>query len=129
MRILTFLSFVSLMVLTACVEDYDIAEVAPAEHLESGEHAGHDHEDGESCEESAHTGDEDGADIHSEMHDEHAGGPSGHAHAAGNRNHGTQWFFNQPWAAPFIWGKLARDGAVFLALAAVLFFVTGRRKR
>lgn len=120
-----------LLVSSACTTDYDIAEVAPEEHLnsDSDEHAGHDHAPGEPCTESEH------ADITSNhetstIDEEREAAHSGHAHGAGNRNHGTQWFFNQPWAAPFIWGKLLRDSLIFLILAVGIFLLTGgRRKR
>jgi len=121
MKLLTAFCILSLLVFSGCIEDYDVAEVAPEEHL----HTEHQHEHGETCEECDNPVEQAGEEV------QHAGGssPSGHNHAAGSRNHGTQWFFNQPWAAPFIWGKLARDGAVFLVLACVIFFVTGRKKR
>lgn len=113
-----FILFISLVLLAfvGCRTDYDIADVAPAEFLESGEHHHDEHTDGE-------TGDEHSIDEHVEA--SHAG----HNHAAGTRNHGTQWFFNQPWAAPFIWRKLFRDAVVFLALAIAIFFITGRKRK
>ena len=53
-----------------------------------------------------------------------------HLHEAGQRNHGTEWFFNQPWAARFIWGKMVRDSVILIALAAgILFLSRYRRKR
>lgn len=100
-----------LMIAAGCVEDYDVAEVAPAEHLDEE----HDH----------HYEDE----HHDEDVDPDHSAPSGHSHGAGVRNHGTQWFFNQPWAARFIWGKLVRDAVIFLALGGILFYLTGRKRR
>jgi hypothetical protein len=47
-------------------------------------------------------------------------------HDAGERNHGTGWFFNQPWAATFIWSKIVRDTVILLVLAAVVFLVSDR---
>lgn len=111
---LVFLSF------TGCRTDYDIADVAPEEHLESGAH--HDHHAHETEHDHDHS-------FGEEMEEAHEGGPSGHAHSAGNRNHGTQWFFNQPWAAPFVWGKLFRDALIFLTLAAIILLATGRRRK
>ncbi|MCD4707106.1 MAG: hypothetical protein K8S62_05150 [Candidatus Sabulitectum sp.] len=119
--------------LTGCRTDYDIADVAPEEHLHSEDH---DHADGETCEESesdhSHGHSNETGHAHSvneEMEEAHAGGPSGHAHDAGDRNHGTQWFFNQPWAATFIWKKLFRDALIFLTLAVGIFLATGRRRK
>jgi hypothetical protein len=95
--------------LAGCGEriDYDAAEVAPEEHMYGpGEHAHHHHagHPGESAEEMT--------------------GARGHVHAAGVRNHGTVWFFNQPWAARFIWGKMLRDSAILVALALGLLAVS-----
>ncbi|MFO7949613.1 MAG: hypothetical protein R6U36_04510 [Candidatus Fermentibacteraceae bacterium] len=95
--------------------DYDIAEVAPDEHL-SGEHGNH-HQGHD------HGGDDVERDISGAVENRHH-------HEPGVRNHGTQWFFNQPWAAPFIWDKIVRDSVILLVLAAaVLLFsrLTGRR--
>lgn len=102
-----------------CMEDYDVEEVAPHEHLETeacDHHHDHEHD---------HHDDHQDAEVHTGIED----GPSGHSHGAGERNHGTGWFFNQPWAAPFIWGKLLRDAGVFLVLAAAIFMATGKRGR
>jgi len=119
MKLLCFLLMISAILMCGCYEDYDVEEVAPSEHLVSTE--GHDCSDDEPGEHSPidETSPEASVPGHS----------SGHSHGVGERNHGTQWFFNQPWAAPFIWGKLARDGSVFLALSVVIFLVSGRRKR
>ena len=81
--ILTILTlFSTLLLFTGCQTDYDIADVASAEFLDSEEHVSHDHDnsDGECVEES-----------HEELsvEDSHAG----HDHASGTSNHGTQWFF------------------------------------
>ncbi|MCK5133935.1 MAG: hypothetical protein KAR40_17520 [Candidatus Sabulitectum sp.] len=113
--------FIVFSVGSGCRTDYDIADVAPEEHLESEDHHDHDH-DHEHENEHEHSIDE-------EMEEAHAEGPSGHVHGAGERNHGTQWFFNQPWAAPFIWGKLFRDALTFLFLAVGIFLVTRRRRK
>jgi hypothetical protein len=114
----------ALLALSGCVEDYDVAEVAPGEHLDQEHH----HEEGDYCEECHDDHDHAHADEEEVLHSGDAT-PSGHSHGAGVRNHGTQWFFNQPWAARFIWGKLARDGAIFLLLAGIIFFLSGRRRR
>ncbi|MCK5785575.1 MAG: hypothetical protein KAH54_03340 [Candidatus Sabulitectum sp.] len=126
----TIIPVFALLVLSACSTDYDVTEVAPAEHLVTDEHAGHDHAPGEPCYET---------DIESEqpltgeettsIDEEREAAHAGHAHDEGDRNHGTQWFFNQPWAAPFIWGKLVRDSLVFLALAVGIFFATRKRSK
>lgn len=42
-------------------------------------------------------------------------------HEAGHVCSETRWFFTQPWAAEWFWGKLLRDCFVLLALAV---FVT-----
>ncbi len=116
----------TLLLFTGCQTDYDITDVAPADFLDSEEHAphdcdiDHDHSDGECEEESPEE-----LPLDDHVEDSHAG----HDHAPGTRNHGTQWFFNQPWAAPFIWKKLFRDGGIFLALAVAVFFISGRRRK
>lgn len=110
----------ALLVFASCQTDYDVAEVAPSEHLDVEHPAGPEQAEDETCEEcdSEHSIDE-------QVEDSHAG----HNHAQGSRNHGTQWFFNQPWAAPFIWGKLFRDAAIFLVLAVAVFIISGRKRR
>jgi len=55
-----------------------------------------------------------------------------HEHDAGQRNHGTEWLFNQPWAASFIWPKMARDTVILIVLAAAVLTLSnilGRRRR
>ena len=113
-RIVSMILLFILLVFTACRTDYDIAEVAPSEYLDE------EHTECELSEESEseHSIDEQAEESH-----------AGHDHAGGTRNHGTQWFFNQPWAAPFIWGKLFRDAAIFLALAVAIFFISGRKRK
>lgn len=105
---------------TACRTDYDIAEVAPSVHLDEEHHTADEHAE---CEDHEESDSEHAVDEHVE--ESHAG----HNHAVGSRNHGTQWFFNQPWAAPFIWGKLFRDAAIFLVLAAAVFIISGRKRK
>lgn len=114
--------FSTLLLFTGCQTDYDIADVASAEFLDSEEHVSHDHDnsDGECVEESHEE-----LSVNDHVEDSHAG----HDHAPGASNHGTQWFFNQPWAAPFIWKKLFRDGGIFLALAVAVFIISGRRRK
>jgi hypothetical protein len=118
-RLFQAVALLALLASAGCRTDYDIQEVAPTVFIESSGHDEHSH----SAEEPA-VNDEDEASVDEHMEESHAG----HVHSAGDRNHGTQWFFNQPWAAPFIWGKLLRDALIFLVLAAALFVVTGRRK-
>lgn len=123
MRSLTLFLLPIILFTSGCVEDYDVSEVAPASHLDEEQHAGH--EDSDTCEECEDGHSREGADVLQAGSES----PSGHSHGAGVRNHGTQWFFNQPWAAPFIWGKLARDGLIFLVLAGIIITVTGWRRR
>lgn len=120
--LILILTILTLLLFTGCQTDYDIADVASADFLDSEEHASHDHDnsDGE-CVEESH--EELSVDDYAE--DSHAG----HDHAPGTSNHGTQWFFNQPWAAPFIWKKLFRDGVIFLALAVAVLIISGRRRK
>lgn len=51
-----------------------------------------------------------------------------HAHAPGEICSDTWWFFTQPWAARWYWGKLLRDGIVLLALASLVTVVSRRRE-
>ena len=54
-----------------------------------------------------------------------------HLHGEGVRNHGTEWFFNQPWAASFVWGKMLRDSVILILLAAGLLLlprIRGKRR-
>lgn len=104
-----------LLLPAGCRTDYDIEEVAPSEHLDEEQaHDDHDH----LLEEHDHE-------------DEDAGltGSDRHVHESGERNHGTEWFFNQPWAASFIWGKMLRDSLILLVLAAAITILSGRRSR
>ncbi|GEM_PF-6535173 len=48
-------------------------------------------------------------------------------HEAGNVCSETRWFFTQPWAAEWFWGKLLRDCFVLLALAGFVVLVSRRR--
>lgn len=121
MKIVLILAVTLVIFSSGCLEDYDVAEVAPAEYLDQEHHHEHD----ETCTEC----DEGHGESVDGIQQAGSSTPSGHNHAAGIRNHGTQWFFNQPWAAPFIWGKLARDGGIFLGLACLIFFLTGRKRR
>lgn len=57
---------------------------------------------------------------------EDGGSPEICLHDAGERNHGTGWFFNQPWAATFIWSKILRDAVILLVLAVVVLLVSDR---
>jgi hypothetical protein len=52
-----------------------------------------------------------------------------HVHQPGVRNHGTEWFFDQPWAARFVWGKMIRDAVILLALAGVILVLSGLYRR
>jgi hypothetical protein len=122
MKYLVLLS-VCFLFLAGCFDrlDYDIEEVAPAEFLSTEDE--HDHE---TCtiDEHDHDHQEAGqaAPLDSttltETHDMGV-----HLHDAGVRNHGTQWFFNQPWAASFVWDKMLRDSIILLVLAVSVFFI------
>lgn len=113
---------VILLLLASCRTDYDIGEVAPVEFTGvSVEHA-------DSCSECS---EEEHVHHHEEAMTgiEDVGAPERHVHEAGQRNHGTVWFFNQPWAASFIWGKMLRDSVILVVLAAVILLLSGRRRR
>ncbi len=131
----TFLFTVVFLSFSGCRTDYDIADVAPAEFLESGEDQEHLHEHtheeiADEHDEHAHHEHIDGEIVDEHSIDQHVeASHAGHDHASGTRNHGTQWFFNQPWAAPFIWGKLFRDSVIFLGLAVAVFFFSNRKRR
>ena len=108
---------VSFLILSfACKADYDIAEVASPEFL------GIVHEEAEA--------EQDSAPAESQTHDpSQIADTERHVHAPGVRNHGTSWFFNQPWAASFIWGKMVRDSIILLILAGVILFASGYRRK
>ncbi len=126
------------LLLLTCKTDYDITEVASPEHLGTDHPHEHDeceHEDAEHGE-SDHEHDAETVEtgsVHDESLEHDASGISGsdrHVHSTGERNHGTEWLFNQPWAASFIWGKMVRDSVILLILAAAILFASGyRRKR
>ncbi|MCD4848491.1 MAG: hypothetical protein K8R76_09880 [Candidatus Aegiribacteria sp.] len=107
MKYLALIVLLALIFLTGCRIDYDLEEVAPPEHL--GEI--HDHE---------HVHEHDSTSI---------SGSNRHVHEAGARNHGTGWFFNQPWAARFIWSKMIRDTVILVLLAAVILLASRYRLR
>ncbi len=135
---LTVVILISAVLLSlACKADYDIEEVAPPEHLGTDHHDELDeceHEDAEHVE-SDHEHEAETAEpgsVHEESHEidvSEISGSNRHVHDAGQRNHGTGWFFNQPWAASFIWGKMLRDSLILLVLAAVILFVSGYRRK
>ena len=131
-KFLSYFLLLSLLFIN-CNLDYDIEEVAPAEHLSSEHDHDHsdEHADKEECPECDSTNDHD--HITADMDEEHIteevdDSHAGHNHAEGARNHGTEWFFNQLWAAPFIWGKLFRDSLIYLVLAIALFIFTARKR-
>jgi len=100
MRFIIPILIVVILAIAGCTEriDYDIEDVAPAEHL---------------------SGEEEHLYIHAGVH----------MHESGVRNHGTEWFFNKPWAASFVWGKMLRDTIVLLLLATGLFLIPRIRSR
>ncbi|MCK4506747.1 MAG: hypothetical protein KAW14_14115 [Candidatus Aegiribacteria sp.] len=114
MKYLALIILLTLISLTGCRTDYDIEEVAPPEHL-GGIHE-HDHAVAETEE-------------HHEHDDAAISGSNRHVHEAGARNHGTEWFFNQPWAARFIWSKMIRDTVILAVLAAIILLTSRYRLR
>lgn len=114
MKYLTLIVLLSLISITGCRTDYDIEEVASPEHL--GETHEHDHAHAETEENHEH----DNAEI---------SGSNRHVHEAGMRNPGTAWFFNQPWAAGFVWSKMIRDSVILLIMAAVVLLASSFRLR
>lgn len=118
MKLTTVFCITAALLSLTCKVDYDIQEVAPSEHL------GTDHEHEAETVESG--------SVHEESNEldvSDISGSSRHVHDAGVRNHGTGWFFNQPWAASFIWGKMVRDIVILLALSAIILFVSGYRRK
>ena len=116
-RYIHLLAF-SLLAVFGCakIADYDIDEVASPEFLDEEVHE-HHHEHAQ-------------VEVHDDEHDLEDTHTGLHHHDTGVRNHGTQWFFNQPWSASFVWGKMLRDSAVLLVLAAALFlFPRLKRKK
>lgn len=113
-----FIAAAVLLAASGCVgTDYDIEEVATESYLRGSEP--HQHDDMHQHDHHDHTGTETTVDAP----------PGTHVHQAGQRNHGTEWFFNQPWAARFIWSKMARDSAILLFLAAILVCLSRLRRR
>lgn len=123
------------ILLTGCTDriDYDIEEVASEEYLRGADMVASIQEAGASdaslyrmydqtflCV-SAETGDGDDIENSGNLHE----------HGSGQRNHGTEWFFNQPWAATFIWPKMIRDTVILILLAAGVLTVSSllRRRR
>jgi len=137
MKLTVVILVIAVLLSLACKADYDIKEVASPEHLGAHHHHEHDeceHEDTEHVE-SDHEHEEEISEpgsVHEESHEHDAFEMSGserHVHGEGERNHGTGWFFNQPWAASFIWGKMIRDSAILLILTAVILLVSGYRRK
>ena len=125
MKLAAVFIIVSFMLLSlSCKADYDIAEVASQEYLGDTHHHDETHDtEHEAVEQDS---------LHQESHEQDTLGITGtdrHVHGSGQRNHGTAWFFNQPWAASFIWGKMVRDSVILLILAAVILFVSGYRRK
>lgn len=79
----------------------------------------HEHEHDDSC----------GCSADPEADSAWIGMPDIHQHEAGVRNHGTEWFFRQPWSDTVLWGALARDSLILAGLAAAVTMVSGRRRR
>lgn len=56
-------------------------------------------------------------------------GADRHLHPPGEENHGTEWFFSQPWATPGRWRFMARDSALLASAAAGIMLLSGLRRR
>jgi len=108
-----------LLVIPGCSDmiDYDIEEVAPAEFLSAEDEHDHEHHEEGPATPLDSTAFADTQDL------------GLHQHGTGVRNHGTQWFFNQPWAASFVWGKMLRDSIILLVLAVSVVFLPRLRKK
>jgi hypothetical protein len=118
------LIFALLLFSLGCRTDYDIEEVASAEYMGSHDHDAEDHhhetEDHQDDSEDTESQDIETAGIsQTDMH----------IHSSGERNHGTQWFFNQPWAAEFIWGKILRDSVILCLIAASVLLLSAYRRK
>ncbi|MCK4806117.1 MAG: hypothetical protein KAT09_00650 [Candidatus Aegiribacteria sp.] len=127
MKLTAVILITAVLLSLACKADYDIKEVAPPEHLGLEHHHEHDETDHEHEAETVELG-----SVHDESHEHDVSEISGsnrHVHDAGERSHCTGWFFNQPWAASFIWGKMVRDAVILLVLSAVILFVSGYRRK
>ena len=138
MKYLTLIILLALISLTGCKADYDIEEVAPPEHLGEIHEHDHVHTETEDHHGRVHEDDDEECSICTETHDqEHVhehedaaiSASDRHVHEAGERNHGTEWFFNQPWAARFIWSKMIRDTVILAVLAAIILLASRFRLR
>jgi len=141
MKLTVFLLIVFIaLLIPSCRTDYDIVEAASQHTSEEHDHGTEDiqvcHDCGEPHESDdtshVHESDEHMPVIQdTDEHDPSAFiGSDRHSHETGSRNHGTEWFFNQPWAARFIWSKMVRDAIILFLLAAAITLVSGyRRKR
>lgn len=114
-----------LFTVSSCRTDYDISEVAPESF--AGEACGHSDTCSVCSDHEHHDHGHSGTREHASDADALSGSEM-HVHGAGERNHGTAWFFNQPWAASFIWGKLLRDSVVLVILAAAVCLLSGYRR-
>ncbi|MDM7992139.1 MAG: hypothetical protein QUS11_02380 [Candidatus Fermentibacter sp.] len=69
-------------------------------------------------------------DAHGDAAIDSAGfGADRHLHPPGEENHGTEWFFSQPWATPERWRFMARDSVVLASAAAGILMLSGLRRR
>lgn len=65
-----------------------------------------------------------------DLHEDQTGfAPDVHMHPAGEENHGTEWFFSQPWASRERWRYLARDSALLSGMACGILLISGARRR
>lgn len=131
MKLIVAILLAAVLLSMACKTDFDIEEVASHEYLGTDHHDEHDEHDECYHEHDADTAEPGSVHQESDGHDSsEITGSDRHVHEAGARNHGTGWFFNQPWAATFIWGKMVRDSVILLVLAIAILVVSGYlRKR
>ncbi len=104
-----FILSLLILLFTSCkLADYDVEEVASDAHMGTVHEHEHDIEHDQEHEIEPE-------DTQGNTHQTHM-----HVHPPNERNHGTEWFFNQPWAAPFIWPKMIRDTLILIILATAI---------
>ncbi len=70
-----------------------------------------------------------GEHTHEGHEDSSTFAPDVHMHPEGEENHGTEWFFSQPWASRERWRYLARDSALLSGMACGILLISGARRR
>ncbi len=82
------------------------------------------------CEECGEEPDGHDHEHHGSTEGDIGAGPDLHLHPPGEQNHGTVWFFSQPWAVPYSWRPMLRDSFVLLAAALAVYAIpVGRSRR